>query len=122
MKALFVLLMMVAFKANSAWVCSGAALPIRDITAIYSGERVLSGGKWVTAYMLPSKHPLSIEMFGQLGISPVAVEKRAMPNSLIDTGIRLKTSLEAVISEMPMNAPSLGYSDGFKLGAINDCN
>lgn len=123
-KHLIPLLYLLCIKSDAyaaSWLCAGQDLAIREITSIYSGERMMSNGKWITAFMLPSKEHITQDMFNSIGLSPIAVEKRAQPNSLVEIGIKVRPNTESLLSDMIVMQPSVGYSDGFKIGNIREC-
>ena len=105
-------------------VCIGKKASKSEIVAIYLGDtQALKDGTRVTAYMLPPTHPLTKDIFTVLDISPVAVSKRALANSLVDSGLRVVVSTEKLVTEMDSHSPSFGYTDS-KWGFVNvtSCN
>lgn len=94
---------------QSSAAMGGVPLTRANVIALYSGDRVRYRGEWMKVYMLPVDHPLTKEVFGRLGISPATAIRRAAANSLVDSGLRIVSTPEAMISAMRYDRPSIGY-------------
>lgn len=86
-----------------------------EIQQAYSGQPVLLGSTWLLAIMLPANHPDSRAAFAQLGLSAEAAERMANNSGLVDRGIRIAQTPEAMISRVASNPPAVGYA-GFFIG------
>ena len=113
MKSLAALLFFVSFNASALeWICNigGKKVSKVDLIQAYSGQPVLINGAWMVVYMLPAKNPETGLAFGELGLSPDAIEKMAKNSSLVDRSVRIVPSPNQMNDKVRATNPSAGYS------------
>ena len=107
------------------FVCSGIkpnSLLKSEVIQLYIGERISLDGKLITVLILPFDDSASLEVFNYLGISKLTLQKRMNANSLVDNGIRIVRTPEELMSKLPSNRPSIGYTPYInKAYEINKC-
>lgn len=94
---------------QSSAAVGGTPLTRGNVISLYSGDRVRFRGEWMKVYMLPVDHALTKQVFGRLGISPASAIRRAAANSLVDSGLRIVSTPEAMLVAMQHDRPSIGY-------------